>query len=107
MNAARLFVGAACVALSACGGAQSHARSFSTDWEDDGGASIEAVRVRLAGARATRAADVAVGVAGNRDKLVGLGADQVGGTPDEFGATLKAELVNWAKVVKDSGARID
>ena len=42
-----------------------------------------------------------------RDKLVGLGADQVGGTPDEFGATLKAELVNWAKVVKDSGARID
>jgi tripartite-type tricarboxylate transporter receptor subunit TctC len=42
-----------------------------------------------------------------REKLVGLGADPVGGTPEEFAAFHKAELVKWAKVVKDSGARID
>ncbi len=42
-----------------------------------------------------------------RDKLIGLGADPVGGTPEEFGATLKSELAKWAKVVKESGAKID
>jgi tripartite-type tricarboxylate transporter receptor subunit TctC len=42
-----------------------------------------------------------------REKLLGLGADQVGGTPEEFGATLKTELASWARVVKESGARID
>ena len=42
-----------------------------------------------------------------RDRLIGLGADPVGGTPEEFGATLKGELVKWAKVVKESGAKIE
>jgi len=42
-----------------------------------------------------------------RDRLIGLGADPVGGTPEEFGATLKGELAKWAKVVKESGAKID
>ncbi len=42
-----------------------------------------------------------------RDKLIGLGADPVGGTPEEFGATLKGELAKWAKVVKESGAKIE
>lgn len=42
-----------------------------------------------------------------REKLVGMGADPVGGTPEEFAAFHKAELAKWAKVVKDSGARID
>ena len=42
-----------------------------------------------------------------RDKLVGLGADPAGGSPEEFGAFHKAELAKWAKVVKDSGARVE
>lgn len=63
---------ATALALAACGGGQSHVHLFATDWEDDGGASIEAVRQRLGGAKATLNADVAVGVAGNSDKLVGV-----------------------------------
>ncbi len=66
----------ACLALMtamACGGGQSHLNLFATDWEDDQGKSIEAVRTRLGGAKAMLNADVAVGVAGNSDKLVGTG----------------------------------
>jgi tripartite-type tricarboxylate transporter receptor subunit TctC len=33
-----------------------------------------------------------------------LGADPVGNTPEQFGAYIQAEIVKWAKVVKDSGA---
>lgn len=61
----------AMISAMACGGGQSHVNLFATDWEDDQGASIEAVRARLGGAKAMLNADVAVGVAGNSDKLVG------------------------------------
>lgn len=35
------------------------------------------------------------------------GADGVGGTPDAFARVVKADFAKWAKVVKESGARID
>jgi outer membrane protein assembly factor BamB len=45
---------------------------FSTNWTDDGGKSIEAVRARLGAQRPTPGADIAVAVAGNGDKILGL-----------------------------------
>jgi tripartite-type tricarboxylate transporter receptor subunit TctC len=42
-----------------------------------------------------------------RDKLIGLGADPALSTPAEFSELIKSELVKWAKVVKDSGAKLD
>ena len=42
-----------------------------------------------------------------RDKLIGLGADPAISTPAEFNDLIKSELVKWAKVVKDSGAKLD
>jgi len=42
-----------------------------------------------------------------REKLVGLGAEPVGNTPEEFSVLVKAEVVKWADVVKKSGAKVD
>jgi tripartite-type tricarboxylate transporter receptor subunit TctC len=41
------------------------------------------------------------------EKLVGLGAEPVGNTTEEFTVMVKAEVVKWADVVKKSGARVD
>lgn len=42
-----------------------------------------------------------------RDKLIGLGAEPALSTPAEFAELMRSELVKWAKVVKDSGAKLD
>jgi tripartite-type tricarboxylate transporter receptor subunit TctC len=42
-----------------------------------------------------------------QEKLVGLGAEPVGNTSEEFTAMVKAEVVKWADVVKKSGAKVD
>ena len=43
-----------------------------------------------------------------RGKLASDGSEVVtGGTPDEFAGYVKSETAKWAKVVKDSGARIE
>ena len=42
-----------------------------------------------------------------REKLVGLGAEPVGNSPDEFAALVKTEVVKWADVVKTVGRKVD
>jgi tripartite-type tricarboxylate transporter receptor subunit TctC len=42
-----------------------------------------------------------------RKRLDDEGADVVGGTPEQFAALLKDEIPRWAKVVKESGAKVD
>ena len=40
-------------------------------------------------------------------QLSGLGADPVGSTPQQFADLIKSETAMWAKVVKESGAKVD
>jgi tripartite-type tricarboxylate transporter receptor subunit TctC len=42
-----------------------------------------------------------------RTRLVQLGADPVGSAPEEFAAYLRSETAKWAKVVKESGAKVE
>ena len=38
-----------------------------------------------------------------RDRLAADGAEPTTGTPEQFGAFLRAEITQWTKVVKDAG----
>ncbi len=42
-----------------------------------------------------------------RDKLVAQGYTINGGSPQDLGALVRTELVKWAKVVKESGAKVE
>ena len=57
-------------------------------------------RLRDETVRALQIADV------NR-RLVAIGADPMGNTPEEFAAMIRADLVRMAKLIKESGARAD
>jgi tripartite-type tricarboxylate transporter receptor subunit TctC len=41
------------------------------------------------------------------ERLGTLGVEPVGNTPDEFARVIHAEIVRWAKVVKDAGVKAD
>lgn len=42
-----------------------------------------------------------------RERLGSLGAEIIGGTPQEFAAHIKREIPKWAKVIKDAGVRVE
>lgn len=42
-----------------------------------------------------------------RERLVAMGADVVGSSPDEFGAFMQAESAKWAKVIKEAHIRAE
>ena len=41
------------------------------------------------------------------ERLGALGVEPIGNTPDEFARTIHAEVLRWAKVVKDAGVKVD
>jgi tripartite-type tricarboxylate transporter receptor subunit TctC len=42
-----------------------------------------------------------------RTKFGELGMDIVGGTPEQLAAIIRKDIPKWAKVIKDSGAKLD
>jgi tripartite-type tricarboxylate transporter receptor subunit TctC len=42
-----------------------------------------------------------------KERMLSLGADPVGNSPDEFAAFIKKELATWSKVIKEVGITID
>ncbi|MCC7487171.1 MAG: tripartite tricarboxylate transporter substrate binding protein [Burkholderiales bacterium] len=48
-----------------------------------------------------------VGAPDVRQRIIQLGADPVANTPAEFDAYQKAEMTRWAKVIRDSGAKVE
>ena len=42
-----------------------------------------------------------------QERFRSLGLDIIGSKPDEFSAFLKKDIVKWAQVIKDSGAKVD
>jgi len=41
------------------------------------------------------------------DRLANEGADVIASTPEEFSIYIKREVAKWAKVVKESGVRLE
>jgi len=42
-----------------------------------------------------------------RERVASFGFEPVGNTPEEFGEFIKADIAQWARVAKESGARVD
>jgi len=42
-----------------------------------------------------------------RERVAGFGFEPVGNSPEEFGEFIKADIAQWARVAKESGARVD
>lgn len=42
-----------------------------------------------------------------REALAKIGTDVGGGSPEEFGAHVRAETLRWTKVIKDAGIKIN
>jgi tripartite-type tricarboxylate transporter receptor subunit TctC len=42
-----------------------------------------------------------------KERLTGMGVDIIGSTPEEFGVFLRAEIVRYAKVIRDAGIKAE
>ena len=62
---------------------------------------------RQAAATLAGAISKALETPGFREKLSGMGATPVGGTPEQFGELLTRENAKWAKAIKDANIRLE
>jgi outer membrane protein assembly factor BamB len=92
---------ASAVFLVSCAASQPRLARFSTEWEDDGGASIGHVWHRVGETPIAPAADVVVGVGANTDTLIGLPLG--GGTKWTFGHALDVRPTVSGRVVVAAG----
>ena len=58
-------------------------------------------------ARVNKELNAALATPALKERLSTQGADAVGGTAAEFGKLIRADYAKWAKVVKESGAKVD
>ena len=42
-----------------------------------------------------------------RERLAGIGADAVGGSPEQFAAYIRDDLSKWTRIVKDANVKVD
>jgi outer membrane protein assembly factor BamB len=92
-------------ALVGCGGGQAHLTQFSTDWQDDGGASIGRVWAETSSARATASANAVVGIDAEGARLLGLDLDT--GRRWTFAHTLdRRPVIAGTLVVGDGGGEL-
>src|SRR3954462_14368031 len=42
-----------------------------------------------------------------RNRMAGFGFEPIGNTPEEFGAFVKEDIARWAKLVKETGAKVE
>jgi tripartite-type tricarboxylate transporter receptor subunit TctC len=40
-----------------------------------------------------------------REKFLGIGVEAVGGSPEQFAAKIRSEIVKWGKIIRDAGIR--
>ncbi|MGH8662478.1 MAG: tripartite tricarboxylate transporter substrate binding protein [Burkholderiales bacterium] len=58
-------------------------------------------------ARINKDLNIALASPALRERLAAQGADVVGGTPEDFGKLIRSDFTKWARVVRESGARVD
>ena len=42
-----------------------------------------------------------------KDRIIGMGADVIGSTPDQFGAFMKSESAKWGKVIREANIKAE
>src|SRR5580704_4425801 len=74
--------------------------------EDWAGLLIKTGTPREVTARLNAAINKALTTEKVRDAFARLGTDVGGGTPEEFGVTVRSEMARWGKIVKDAGIKV-
>ena len=72
-----------------------------------GGVAVPAGTPREVVARLNAEINKALLTSALKEKFAAIGADPVGGTPEQFAALVKSETPKWAAVIKQSGAKLD